>query len=229
MLAVCAHPDDESFGLGAILSAFVDHEVEVSVLCLTKGEDSTLGNSVHNLGDARAAEFETAATALGLRRSDLLDYRDGGLDEVSLPEIASRIGRLAHEVEAEILVTFDLGGVTGHPDHHRATQATCWYGDLPVLAWTVTDRVATTLNAELATRFQGRSESEIDFNVTVDRTRQIDAIGCHVTQSLENPVLWRRLELQGNEEVLRWLRRPEAACRSISHLGFHSTHRRRIR
>ena len=49
VLAVCAHLDDESFGLGAVLSAFADRGVRTSVLCLTHGEASTLGADVGDL------------------------------------------------------------------------------------------------------------------------------------------------------------------------------------
>jgi N-acetylglucosamine malate deacetylase 2 len=42
-LAVCAHPDDETFGLGAVLAALVDAGTAVVVLCFTRGEASTLG------------------------------------------------------------------------------------------------------------------------------------------------------------------------------------------
>src|SRR6266571_6027002 len=42
VLAVVAHPDDESFGLGAVLAAFVDAGARVAVLCLTHGELSTV-------------------------------------------------------------------------------------------------------------------------------------------------------------------------------------------
>jgi hypothetical protein len=43
VLAVYAHPDDETFGLGAALGAFVDAGTAVGGLCLTHGEASTLG------------------------------------------------------------------------------------------------------------------------------------------------------------------------------------------
>jgi hypothetical protein len=42
VLAVCAHPDDESFGLGAVLAAFTGAGAESSMLCFTHGEASTL-------------------------------------------------------------------------------------------------------------------------------------------------------------------------------------------
>ena len=52
VLAICAHPDDESFGLGAVLSAFVDAGARVSLLCFTRGEASTL-HTTRDLADAR--------------------------------------------------------------------------------------------------------------------------------------------------------------------------------
>ena len=42
VLAVVAHPDDESFGLGAVLSALVIGDVRASVICFTHGEASAL-------------------------------------------------------------------------------------------------------------------------------------------------------------------------------------------
>jgi LmbE family N-acetylglucosaminyl deacetylase len=54
VLAVCAHPDDETFGLGALLAAFADRGAKVSVLCFTRGEASTLGPGEHELAELRA-------------------------------------------------------------------------------------------------------------------------------------------------------------------------------
>ena len=66
VLAVVAHPDDESFGLGAILSAFADRGAELAVLCLTQGEASTLHGVAGELGDIRARELKAAAAELGV-------------------------------------------------------------------------------------------------------------------------------------------------------------------
>lgn len=41
----------------------------------------------------------------------------------------------------------------------------------------------------------------------VDRTAQHEAIAAHASQAVPGSVLWRRLELQGPTETLRWLRR----------------------
>lgn len=69
VLAVIAHPDDESFGLGAILSAFADQGAQSAVLCMTRGEASTLHGVAGDLGEIR--EGELAAAAVGHRLADI--------------------------------------------------------------------------------------------------------------------------------------------------------------
>jgi LmbE family N-acetylglucosaminyl deacetylase len=210
-LAVFAHPDDETFGLGAVLGALVDAGTAVEGLCFTRGEASTLGQA-DDLGDVRAAELDNAARVLGLRRCELLSYPDGRLAEIPLDVLGARVVAVARRRRAELLVVFDHGGVTGHPDHQQATRAALAAADdldLGVLAWAVREPVAATLNTELRTGFRGRCAVEIDLTIPVDRDRQRRAIACHRSQSTDNPVLRRRLELTGPTEPLRWLRRPE--------------------
>src|SRR5215468_4398291 len=160
VLAVCAHPDDESFGLGAALAAFAARGTPTAVLCLTHGAASALGTSHGGLHQVRAAELSAAARELGAGDVTLLDYPDGAL---------------AHE-PAELL--------SGH-----------------------VQQAAAALNSEFGTSFAGRTAEQIDCSIEVGRRRQLSAIACHASQAHDNPVLWRRLELQGNREVFRWLRR----------------------
>lgn len=56
-LAVVAHPDDESFGLGAVLDAFARSGAAVSVLCLTQGEASRIRGVPGDLSALRAMEL----------------------------------------------------------------------------------------------------------------------------------------------------------------------------
>ena len=53
VLVVVAHPDDESFGLGAVIDTLVSHGASVTVLCLTHGEASTLHGSTADLATLR--------------------------------------------------------------------------------------------------------------------------------------------------------------------------------
>jgi LmbE family N-acetylglucosaminyl deacetylase len=208
VLAVFAHPDDESFGLGAILSTFAGLGIETQGLCFTHGEASTLGASGIELTVVRAAELTAAAAVLGVSSLRLLSYPDGALSEAPLEELCREVEASAAPVPIDCLLVFDEGGITRHPDHQRASEAALAAGDrlgVQVLAWCLPSSIAATLNGEFSTSFTGREPSEIDLEIEVDRTLQHEAISCHASQSTDNPVLWRRLTLQGNTESLRWL------------------------
>lgn len=210
VLAVVAHPDDESFGLGAILSAFARAGAQVELLCLTHGEASTLRGVPDDLHSVRAAELDAAAEALGVTRTTLLDYPDGALSEVKRMALEAVVVGAAETAQADGLLVFDATGVTGHPDHAVATAAALLAAEtmnLPVLGWTLPHDVAERLNQELGAAFAGRPDDEIDLRMRVDRDRQHVAIRAHASQAVPGSVLWRRLELLGDTECLRWLRR----------------------
>jgi LmbE family N-acetylglucosaminyl deacetylase len=209
LLAVCAHPDDESFGLGGILATLTKAGLSCAVICFTHGEASVLSAGLVDLAAVRAQELAAAAGVLGLTDADLLDYPDGHLAEVPVGVLAEEIRRLVRVTQAGTLLVFDEGGITGHPDHRQATAAALLAAerdDLTVLAWAVPIDVAVALNAEFGAAFLGRAAVDIDLSIEVDRHTQRAAISCHASQSTDNPVLWRRLELLGNVEQLRYLR-----------------------
>lgn len=207
VLAVVAHPDDESFGLGAVLAA-LGSSARVSVLCFTHGEASTVHGVTGDLRLVREAELRAAARALGVDSVTLLDYPDGQLSATPAAALAADVVTAAGAVNADGFVVFDPAGVTGHPDHQAATAAALSAAnqlELPVLGWTVPDDVAQTLNAEYGATFTGHPPSAVDLQVPVDRARQRAAVACHRSQAIPSSVLWRRLELLGDVEHLRWL------------------------
>ncbi len=209
VLAVVAHPDDESFGLGAVLDGFVRAGATVSVLCLTRGEASTLGPSP-DLTAMRAMELRDAAHHLGIEAAVLRDYPDGALSEVDPERLSAEVQRAVEEHEVEGMVVFDPSGVSGHPDHVAASRAALQAADraaLPVLGWTIPHPVAAQLNEECETGFLGHEDPDLDLVVDVDRERQRIASLAHASQAVPTSVLWRRLELLGDREYLRWLRR----------------------
>lgn len=203
ILAVVAHPDDESFGLGGLLGSFVDAGARGGVLCFTHGEASTLGSG--DLFAVRERELAAATDALGLSWCRLLSHPDGRLDREPIQLLADEVSEAVNATGAELILAFDDSGVTGHPDHRAATEAAVVAArrlGLGVLAWTVTPAVAEKLNAEFGTSFTGRPG---DLLVRVDRARQRRAIAAHRSQAVGNRVLERRLALSGNTEAVRWL------------------------
>jgi LmbE family N-acetylglucosaminyl deacetylase len=203
---VVAHPDDESFGLGALLAGLVERGTKVSLLCFTRGEAGSQGVPAQDLASRRARELEAAAARLGLSEVRLLDFRDGSLS--SYPP-----ARLERAIEdalgfATTLVVYEPSGVTGHPDHRVATAAAegvavRW--GLNLLEWGIGLEVATTLNREFHTAFIAFVPGPSCAVLKVDRSAQSDAMACHESQLQNNLVLERRLELQGERELIHWL------------------------
>jgi LmbE family N-acetylglucosaminyl deacetylase len=210
-LVVVAHPDDETFGLGAIADRFTVGGTAVHVLCFTHGEASTLNENHAELRGARARELRQAAAELGVVTVTLLDYPDGHLATVPPGELSGHVTRLAARHGADGLLVFDDTGITGHPDHQAATRAAMHAaraGTLPVLAWALPDTVADLLRQETGEAFEGQPPGRIDLCIRVDRARQRRAALMHASQISPAAVLWRRLQLQGDCEHLRWLLPP---------------------
>jgi len=209
VLVVVAHPDDESFGLGAVIARLVDDGAEVSVLCLTAGEASTLGASPDLARDPGRRTPMPPRPRSGCRATALRTHPDGGLP--------GREAALIDDIEVAVdtarpdgLLVFAVeGGVTGHPDHEAASRAALTVAadrGLPVLEWGLPEEVAAVLRGEFGAGFTGHAEDALPIVIDVDRARQIQAAHLHVTQAIPGSVLWRRLELLGTREHLRLTR-----------------------
>src|SRR3954453_17982021 len=83
LLAVLAHPDDESFGPGGTLARYAAQGVDVHLACATRGESGTV-EPKHLVGYAdiaslRIAELNCAVRVLGLTGLHYLGFRDSGM------------------------------------------------------------------------------------------------------------------------------------------------------
>jgi N-acetylglucosamine malate deacetylase 2 len=208
VLAVIAHPDDASLGLGAILDAFVFAGVDVEVLCLTHGQAWTLEGAPGDLAALRGAEQASAADVLGTARAELDDLPDGALSEVGQARLVDEVIAAAASCCPDGLLVFDTPAVEGHLDHVTATSAGLLAAEtlgLPVLGWALSKEVAAQLNHEFGNRFTSPDE-EVDLRVTLERARQRVTSHSLQDQALPGSARWRRLELLANTESLRWLR-----------------------
>jgi N-acetyl-1-D-myo-inositol-2-amino-2-deoxy-alpha-D-glucopyranoside deacetylase len=134
LMAVFAHPDDESFGTGGTLARYgADPDVRVVLVCATRGEAGEISNpelaSSDRLGEVREQELRCACRTLGVEDLFLLDYRDSGMagtpeneDPRALAQADSdeAVGKIVAHIRREkpdVVVTFDENGGYGHPDH----------------------------------------------------------------------------------------------------------------
>jgi N-acetyl-1-D-myo-inositol-2-amino-2-deoxy-alpha-D-glucopyranoside deacetylase len=143
LMAVFAHPDDESFGSGGTMARYgADPEVRVVLVCATRGEAGEISDpslaTPERLGEVREAELRCACRTLGVQALHFLGYRDSGMagtpenqDPRALAmadphEVVGRIVALIRSERPQVVVTHDATGGYGHPDHlaaHRHTTA----------------------------------------------------------------------------------------------------------
>lgn len=120
-LAVFAHPDDESFGVGGTLARYAAEGVEVHLACATRGEAGELGDpplcSQEELGKLREGELRAACSALGVRSLRFLECIDGRLDSYPWPTLVGEVVAAIRKLRPQVLITFGPDGISGHPDH----------------------------------------------------------------------------------------------------------------
>ena len=131
LLAVLAHPDDESLACGGLLARCSELGVRVALLCLTHGDHGP-GPDPERLRDARARELLEAAEVLGIHDVLLLEHVDGMLPWIDAPILEDDILSAIRRFEPDVVVTFDEDGLYWHPDHvavhERATAAVAGLG-----------------------------------------------------------------------------------------------------
>jgi LmbE family N-acetylglucosaminyl deacetylase len=125
LVAVFAHPDDETFGPGGTFARYAALGVDMTLVCGTRGEAGSIGHSRSYgpalLGRIRQAELEAAAEVLGFRRLALLGYADGGVSRVDPERGAAAVLEILREAEPDVVVAFHPTGISGHPDHKMMT------------------------------------------------------------------------------------------------------------
>ncbi|MCB0212625.1 MAG: PIG-L family deacetylase [Anaerolineae bacterium] len=129
ILAILAHPDDETLGFGGTLARYAAMGIETHLICATRGQRGWFGSPEDNpgpdvLGDIRAGELQKAAQILNLQSVHMLDYMDGDLNQTEPQSIAQQLATYIRHIRPQVVVTFDPYGVYGHPDHIAIAQFT---------------------------------------------------------------------------------------------------------
>lgn len=140
ILAVLAHPDDESFGIGGTLALYSRKGYNTYLICATGGEEGSMDEEhlkgYKDKAELRMVELQNAAGHLGLKEVFLLGYRDSGMPGTdankhpdaqinhSVDEVAAKVVTYMRELKPDIVITFDPIGGYKHPDHIHIHQAT---------------------------------------------------------------------------------------------------------
>jgi LmbE family N-acetylglucosaminyl deacetylase len=132
-MAVLAHPDDESLGIGGTLAKYAAEGVDVFLLTATRGDGGRYhghrpGDDQHPgpaaLANIREKELRAAASVLGVRDLSVLDYPDGHLDRANPRDVVTGVAGHLRRLRPHVVVTFGPDGAYGHPDHIAISQFT---------------------------------------------------------------------------------------------------------
>ncbi|WP_066583325.1 mycothiol conjugate amidase Mca [Corynebacterium provencense] len=148
LLAVHAHPDDESSKGAATMARYADEGVRVKVLTCTGGERGSILNPrmdrsgvVEHMHEIRISEMARAAEILGVEH-EWLGYVDSGLPEgdplpplpegcfalADTEEVTAKVVAVYRRFRPHVLVTYDENGGYPHPDHIKthAVSVRAW-------------------------------------------------------------------------------------------------------
>lgn len=128
VLAVFAHPDDESSATGLLLRAAERDGAVTRMITSTRGEAGTpypQVSRVEDMGTIRHAEVLKNGWALGMAEQAVWDYPDGGLYETDFEAYVQRIMERMQAWQPDLIVTFwPESGYSWHPDHRFVGRAT---------------------------------------------------------------------------------------------------------
>jgi LmbE family N-acetylglucosaminyl deacetylase len=215
LLAVFAHPDDESFRPGGTLALLARRGVRVQVLTATRGEAGSCGDpplcTLEALPAQRERELRCACAALGIEPPHLLDYIDGHLADAEAEALVVQILAAIRAAGAQILLSFGPDGLSGHPDHvaigRCAAEAYCRHESLAAL-YTVAVP-ASLADAMDLRQLQAVPDADIALAVDVSAAweAKLTAMRCHATQLAFSPMMQAPVERQrrffGTEHFVR--------------------------
>jgi LmbE family N-acetylglucosaminyl deacetylase len=207
LMAVHAHPDDESSSTGGILARYADEGLRTVVVTCTNGEygdapggikPGAKGHDPEAVARIRRGELERACALLGVDRLELLGYHDSGMAEwdyrekvdafcnVPVADAAGRLVGLFEKYRPDIVVTYADDAGYDHPDHvhtTRVTMAAIERSDIPKKAYWSVIRASSFVRFRQLLVDQGVA---IDFpEPGPDIVRRMEELEARITTSID--------------------------------------------
>jgi LmbE family N-acetylglucosaminyl deacetylase len=186
LMAVHAHPDDESSSTGGVLARYSDEGVRTVVVTCTNGELGDApggikpGDDGHDEAEVariRLGELERACETLGVAHLELLGYHDSGMVDWEHKD----------RYQPDVVITYDELGGYDHPDHVHASRVA-----MAAVARTGIPRKAyfTAFRRSMFERFravleeQGADLTQIP-QPDPEQLRMMDAVEARITTAID--------------------------------------------
>jgi LmbE family N-acetylglucosaminyl deacetylase len=218
LMAVHAHPDDESSSTGGVLATYSGQGIRTVVVTCTNGEFGDApggvkpgqdGHDAATVAQLRLAELRQAAKILGVSDLETLGYHDSGMPDwdykdrpeafcnIPLAEVSGRIGALMERYRPQVVVSYDPDGPYQHPDHvhaARAAAAAAQATGIPAKFYLTAMR-----GSDMQKVWDALRERGVDVpgprNVTPEMRAQMAAAEARITTTIDiTPVLARKRE-----------------------------------
>lgn len=194
ILAVTARPGQESSDLGGPLYAFRRVGTSLALLCLTRGEASSLNSTwCSRLEAIRPWELQLAANVLGIPDVTVASYPDSGLHSHPVADLTEVVRHAIRRHSADLLLV--IAPEVGDPDDTAVALAAC----------AAARQAGIRVVARTEPGARGSWMIDLGADAATARAIQKSAAAAHQSQSQALPELIRRLDLLGGREPLRWL------------------------
>jgi LmbE family N-acetylglucosaminyl deacetylase len=218
VLAIFAHPDDESLACGGTLARLADAGARVVLMCGSRGESGSISDPAlldgGDLGGVRTRELAEAARVLGITDLIVLAHPDGDLRWDDVPEFHAEIVNAIAMYRPNAVITFAEDGLYWHLDHigvHERTYTAVksfgaaapplYYVTMPKgIMKSIVEAAHVKGGAPLNPSFWGIEpdafgDAAIPATFAIDVRdwvpRKLEALRCHRTQmGRDNPIAW---------------------------------------
>jgi len=218
VLAIFAHPDDESLACGGTLARLSDAGARVVLMCASRGERGSISDPAlvpdGDLARVRTRELQDAAAVLGIADLIVLDHPDGDLRWAHVPQLHAEIVAAVDQYRPDAVITFAEDGLYWHLDHigvhERTYTALRSLGSEPPPLYYVTMVKGVMHDVVEAAHAKGGAPSDSSFwgippgafgeaakppSFSIDVrdwvARKLAALRCHKTQmGRDNPIAW---------------------------------------
>jgi len=187
ILVVFPHADDETLTASGLMRQAALRDTKVTWIILTKGERGNPTDTYDpKLKPIRTKEAQKIAQLLKVTNLIQEDFEDGQLKNKK-PEIKKLLTTIFQKEKPDLVITYDLSGWYGHPDHIATTEVVTdlvknsfktihlWYATLPKKVWSISGGLPTQM-AETPNWIKNRTYPDVKVFIGLNIIQTIKSV-----------------------------------------------------